>query len=90
MVVDVNDPDALAVYCLLAALHGVQDSQLPMPTDKFYAQHILPAKPEGVPVPPPPPPARARAQMPDPYSDLQCSCAKTFWQDPGFVLWIAA
>jgi hypothetical protein len=46
-VVDVNDPDALAVHCLLMGLHSISDSQLPMAADKFYAQHILPGKPEG-------------------------------------------
>lgn len=40
--------DALAEYCLLAALAGVADSDLPMLTSDLYSKHMVPAKPAGV------------------------------------------
>lgn len=45
--VDVSSPDAVAVHCLLAGLHSVQDGELPIMTSDFQSKHMIPSLPEG-------------------------------------------
>ncbi len=45
--VDVSFPDAVAVHCLLAGLHSVQDGELPIMTSDFQSKHMIPSLPEG-------------------------------------------
>jgi hypothetical protein len=45
--VDISNPDAVAVHCLLAGCHSVNDSELPIMTSDFQSKHMLPNLPEG-------------------------------------------
>ena len=45
--VDVSNPDAVAVHCLLAGCHSVDDGELPIMTSDFQSKHMLPKLPEG-------------------------------------------
>ena len=47
--VDVSNPDAVAVHCLLAGCHSVDDSELPIMTSDFQSKHMLTNLPEGGP-----------------------------------------
>ena len=50
--VDVSNPDAVAVHCLLAGCHSVDDGELPIMTSDFQSRHMLPNLPEGGPCTP--------------------------------------
>lgn len=45
--VDISSPDAVAVHCLLAGCHSVNDSELPIMTSDFQSKHMLTNLPEG-------------------------------------------
>lgn len=45
--VDSSSPDAVAVHCLLAGCHSVDDADLPIMTSDFQSKHMLPNLPEG-------------------------------------------
>lgn len=45
--VDISNPDAVAVHCLLAGCHSVGDGDLPIMTSDFQSKHMLPNLPEG-------------------------------------------
>ena len=40
-------PDVVIEHCLLAGLHSLPDSGLPILTSDFYSKHMLPHKPPG-------------------------------------------
>lgn len=44
---DISSPDAVAVHCLLAGCHSVNDSELPIMTSDFQSKHMLTNLPEG-------------------------------------------
>lgn len=44
---DISNPDAVAVHCLLAGCHSVSDDTLPIMTSDFQSKHMLPNLPEG-------------------------------------------
>ena len=63
--VDISNPDAVAVHCLLAGCHSVGDSELPIMTSDFQSKHMLPNLPEGGPC--------ARAMWQSLLSGVSCS-----------------